>query len=169
MTNSEIEFKEMAIDDLPHLLRWRREPHVEAAGNRGETDIEILKKYEEKISSSVVRPYVFHIPGRRAGDVQYYWAARCGDGWWEGYDSRTVGIDLFIGEPGFLRKGWAKPVVSQFCAQLFSDPKIERIIADPAPANQGIKRCLEACGFLDQGTIDTPDGPARLMVLERSK
>ncbi|MCB0367462.1 MAG: GNAT family N-acetyltransferase [Bdellovibrionales bacterium] len=167
MADESVIFKEMAKDDLPHVLRWRREPHVEAAWNRGETDMEILKKYEEKITSSVVRPYIFHLNGKRGGYIQYYWAARCGEGWWEGYDSKTVGIDLFIGEPEFLRKGWAKQVISQFCAKLFSELKIERIIADPAPANQGIRRCLESCGFTDQGVIETPDGPARLMILEK--
>jgi aminoglycoside 6'-N-acetyltransferase len=50
----------------------------------------------------------------------------------------------------------------------FSDGRLEsgapRIVTDPDPANKRAIRAYEKAGFKTERLVDTPDGPALLMV-----
>jgi aminoglycoside 6'-N-acetyltransferase-1b len=43
---------------------------------------------------------------------------------------------------------------------------VTKIQTDPAPTNLRAIRCYEKAGFRKVGIVDTPDGPALLMVIE---
>ena len=59
-------------------------------------------------------------------------------------------------------------MVRAFVERLFGDPTVTRVQADPAPTNGASIRCLEKAGFRRTRSVTTPDGPAILMVRERS-
>ena len=52
---------------------------------------------------------------------------------------------------------------------LFRDSTVTKIQTDPAPTNLGAIRCYEKVGFRKVGIVDTRDGPALLMVIERNR
>ncbi len=58
-------------------------------------------------------------------------------------------------------------MVAQFVERLLCDPAVTRIQADPRPDNARAIRCYEKAGFHAVGPIETPDGAALLMVLDR--
>jgi RimJ/RimL family protein N-acetyltransferase len=60
-------------------------------------------------------------------------------------------------------------MVRAFMARLFADPDVTRIQTDPSPANARAIRSYEKSGFRRSAEIQTPDGPAVLMVCERSE
>jgi RimJ/RimL family protein N-acetyltransferase len=90
-----------------------------------------------------------------------------GDGWWEGFDDGTVGIDFYVGEVSWLGKGLGMKVIEAAKEMLFANPEVQRIIADPAPENKRIIGLLERAGFRDCGEIETPDGKALLLEIRR--
>jgi aminoglycoside 6'-N-acetyltransferase len=54
-------------------------------------------------------------------------------------------------------------VIQAFVQTLFDNPKVTKIISDPAPDNPRSIRCLEKAGFSKIREIETPDGAALLM------
>ncbi|HEV7914624.1 MAG TPA: GNAT family N-acetyltransferase, partial [Albitalea sp.] len=55
-----------------------------------------------------------------------------------------------------------------FVDRLFQDPAVTKIQTDPSPENHRAIRCYAKSGFKPIGNVMTPDGPALLMVCERS-
>jgi len=50
---------------------------------------------------------------------------------------------------------------------LFAMPDVQRIHIDPNPANQAAISANEKAGFRRRDLIDTPNGPALYMTIER--
>ncbi|NIP56492.1 MAG: GNAT family N-acetyltransferase, partial [Gemmatimonadetes bacterium] len=118
---------------------------------------------------SPVRPWITLLDGRSLGYIQSYVAAEVGSGWWpEVGDPGVLGIDFFLADPARLGRGLGTAIVQAFVERLLEDPTVTRVQADPAPDNRRSIRCLEKAGFRRSGPVTTPDGPAILMVLERS-
>jgi RimJ/RimL family protein N-acetyltransferase len=60
-------------------------------------------------------------------------------------------------------------MVIQFVEFLFRDSAVTKIQTDPAPPNLRAIRCYEKVGFRKVDIVDTPDGSALLMVIERNR
>jgi RimJ/RimL family protein N-acetyltransferase len=107
--------------------------------------------------------------GAPIGYIQSYIAMGSGDGWWpDERDPGVRGIDQFLAHPEFLGRGLGTVMVRAFVQRLFTDPTVSRVQTDPSPRNLRAIRSYEKAGFRPVGKIDTPDGPALLMVCERS-
>src|SRR5216683_3111050 len=86
--------------------------------------------------------------------------------WNSGFGSHppgTRGIDLFIGEPDMIERGHGSALV-----RCFVDDRLQkgapRIVTDPDPANGRAVRAYEKAGFEKDRMVETPDGPALLMI-----
>lgn len=166
----EIAFRPLTEEDLPTLARWMERPHVARVWAR-DTSVEALReRYLPRIAGeSPVRPYVALLDRLPLGYVQSYVAAEVGGGWWPQEDDPGVrGIDFFLADADGLGRGLGTAMVRAFVDRLLEDPTVTRVQADPAPTNGASIRCLEKAGFRPAARITTPDGPAILMVLERS-
>ncbi len=75
----------------------------------------------------------------------------------------TRGIDLFIGEPDMIERGHGSAFV-----RCFADDRLQkgapRIVTDPDPANGRAVRAYQKAGFEKDRMVETPDGPALLMI-----
>jgi len=67
-----------------------------------------------------------------------------------------------------LGRGLGSAMVRAFVEQLFQDPEVTRIQADPSPENERAIRSYSRAGFVAVRETVTPDGPAILMLRERS-
>jgi GNAT superfamily N-acetyltransferase len=102
------------------------------------------------------------------GYAQSYVAMGSGDGWWEdAVDPGVRGIDQSLANESDLNKGLGTALVRTLVRQLFADPAVTKIQTDPAPDNHRAIRCYEKAGFIRQGIVSTPDGPAMYMVQTR--
>jgi RimJ/RimL family protein N-acetyltransferase len=102
------------------------------------------------------------------GYIQSYVAADAGDGWWPNeHDPGVRGIDQFLADGQHLGQGLGTQMVTEFVQRLFEDPNVTKIQADPRPSNGRAIRCYQKSGFRRVGAVDTPDGTAMLMVIER--
>jgi aminoglycoside 6'-N-acetyltransferase len=75
----------------------------------------------------------------------------------------TRGIDQFIGEPDMIGRGHGSRFIRQFADGLLA-AGIPRVVTDPDPDNGRAVRAYAKAGFQSDRVVDTPDGPALLMV-----
>jgi aminoglycoside 6'-N-acetyltransferase len=75
----------------------------------------------------------------------------------------TRGIDLFIGDPKMIERGHGSALIRCFVDTLLQNGT-PRVVTDPDPANGRALRAYENAGFEKDRMVETPDGPAVLMV-----
>ncbi|MFB9266099.1 GNAT family N-acetyltransferase [Bradyrhizobium erythrophlei] len=152
-------FRPMTRDDLPQIKRWLALPHVrewwgDPAGQyalvSGDLDEPAMDQF---------------IVATDQGDIGYI---QCYDltAWNAGFGTHpagTRGIDLFIGEPTMMEGGHGSALIRGFVEERLAQG-VPRIVIDPNPDNPRAIRAYEKAGFQKVRMIDTPDGPALLMV-----
>jgi len=165
-------FKPVTESDLQLLFEWLNRPHVAEWWNGRTSLTEIRDKYLPRLSlDSSVNPYITRLNGVPVGFIQSYVVmAQQPSGWWpDETDPGAVGIDQFLADAENLGKGIGTAMVTQFVEFLFRGSAVTKIQTDPAPTNLGAIRCYEKAGFRKVSIVDTPDGPAVLMIIERNR
>lgn len=155
----------LARADLPRIGRWLREPHV--ARWWDDPPAVALAHIEAHLDDALVAPFLARALGRPVGYLQIYHANP--EPFWAGHDlpRETFGLDLFIGEGDMLGRGWGPRLIALALRRLFAMPEVARVQIDPSPANEAAIRAYGKAGFRPVGEIQTPDGPALYMMVER--
>ena len=164
-----IEFRPLAIGDLTLLREWLGRPHVAEWWGATPTLAEMEADFGPGIRGERPERYYFaEIDSVPVGFIQSYVVAEAGDGWWpDETDPGARGIDQFLADAERLGRGLGTAMVRAFVARLFADPAVTRVQVDPHPDNARAIGCYEKAGFRRSGEVDTPDGRALLMVIER--
>jgi aminoglycoside 6'-N-acetyltransferase len=152
-------FRPMTTADLPLIRQWLAKPHVrEWWGDPSEQYALVSGDLDEPAMDQ----YVVSTDGKDFGYIQCYDLTA----WNSGFGTQpegTRGIDLFIGEAGMIEQGHGSALI-----RAFADTRLAagapRIVTDPDPANPRAVRAYEKAGFVKAHMVDTPDGPALLMV-----
>ena len=182
-------FKKIAEDDLPTLLAWFKEPHVQKWWPIPTQD-EVYAHFLKRIRSKDTFGYLALLEGVPIGYIQYYYIdpSEAKTGTYlppdffsvvsspasstklsEGLERsertyRIVGTDQFIGDPNYLHKGYGTQFIKAFIDYLRTvEPHITTIIVDPEPTNLAAIHCYEKVGFKRVIEYDTPFGRALLM------
>jgi len=135
---------------LPHVREWWGDPHEQYALVSGDLDEPAMDQY------------IFSTAGDSLGYIQCYDLT----GWNTGFGPQppgTRGIDLFIGEPNRIGRGHGSALIRGFVDNLLQKGA-PRVVTDPDPANSRALRAYEKAGFEKDRMVETPDGPALLMV-----
>lgn len=165
------DFRPLTEKDLPLLREWLNRPHLQEWWRRGEVSLEeVRRKYLPRMAGrDAARPYLAWLEGEPVGYIQYYLANEGDPSWWPDRPGEgDLGVDQFLADGERLGQGLGTAMVSQFVAFLFADPEVREIRVDPRPDNPRAIRCYTKVGFREVERITTPDGPALLMVLDRS-
>ena len=153
------EFRLMTADDLPLMKRWLAMPHVtEWWGDAGE-QYELVRG---DLEHPAMDQYIVATDGRPFAYLQCYDLTA----WNSGFGAQPLGargIDQFIGEPDMIERGHGSAFIRAFVDECLRNGA-PRIVTDPDPANTRAIRAYEKAGFEKAGMVDTPDGPALLMV-----
>jgi aminoglycoside 6'-N-acetyltransferase len=155
----EYAFRPMTSADLPLVRRWLAEPHVVQWWGDPAEQFDLVSgdlhepAMDQFIVSSASSDFAY---------LQCYALTTWNSGFGE-HPHGTSGIDLFIGEPGMIERGHGSALI-----RTFADARLRngapRIVTDPDPANTRAIRAYEKAGFAKVRIVDTPDGPALLMV-----
>jgi aminoglycoside 6'-N-acetyltransferase len=152
-------FRPMTSADLPLVRRWLALPHVREWW--GDPD-EQYALVSGDLDEPAMDQYIVSMAGNPFGYLQCYDLTA----WSSGFGAQpqgTRGIDLFIGEPDMIERGHGSALI-----RAFVDGRLEngapRIVTDPDPANHRAISAYEKPGFERDRMVDTPDGPALLMV-----
>lgn len=151
------------------LHEWLQRPHVAEWWTPTPSLEEVVEDF-----APLTRPgyreqgYIAFEGDRAIGYIQSYVVKGSGDGWWEGeQDPGALGIDQFLSNGDQLGRGLGTTMLRAFVERLFDDPAVTHIQTDPNPRNARAIRCYEKAGFRAVNEVDTPDGPALLMICRR--
>lgn len=175
----DITFRALTVDDLPLMQRWLCEPHVVAWWEPEVTLEEVRADYLPRLARDDVLPldapagvtqYIAGEGDEPFGFIQCYRVmAHQEDGYWlDATDPCAVGIDQFIGLGDRLGRGLGTRMLRAFIARVFRDPRVTSIQTDPHPENLRAIAAYRKAGFVAVGLVETPDGPALLMRIERA-
>ena len=152
-------FRPTTSSDLALVRHWLSLPHVrEWWGD----PVEQHTLVSDDLDEPAMDQFIFSIAGSPFAYLQCYDLTA----WNSGFGPQppgTRGIDLFIGEPDMIERGHGSALL-----RCFVDDRLQkgapRIVTDPDPANRRAICAYEKAGFQRDGPVDTPDGPALLMV-----
>ncbi|MEK7571879.1 MAG: GNAT family N-acetyltransferase [Patescibacteria group bacterium] len=169
-----ISFRRVQMEDLPLLHRWLNEPHVHAWYDKDEeqTFDHVSKEYLPKITGE--EPTKGYIVLYDTYPVAYIQSYRAGD-WPEfshitGYGASDAGVDLFVGDPKLMGKGFGTMMIKKFLQEIiFVDPGIKKCFIDPEPNNKRAIRAYEKAGFRYVKTVQMPDEPDPSYFMEINK
>ncbi|MGF6311926.1 aminoglycoside 6'-N-acetyltransferase [Bradyrhizobium sp. i1.8.4] len=152
-------FRPMTTADLPRIKRWLALPHVRQWwGDPAEQYALVSGDLDEPAMDQLIV----------AADSSDFGYIQCYDltAWNSGFGKQlegTCGIDLFIGEPGMVARGHGSALIRAFVDDRLAQGA-PRVVTDPDPANARAVRAYAKAGFQEAGMVDSPDGPALLMV-----
>lgn len=154
-------FRPMTAADLPLVRRWLGEAQVREWW--GDPDEQFAL-----VSGDLVEPameqFIVLAGTRPFGYLQCYRLTA----WNTGFGPQpegTRGIDQFIGESDMIARGHGSAFIRQFVDGRLRQG-LPRVVTDPDPLNARAVRAYEKAGFVRDRVVETPDGPALLMVRE---
>jgi len=136
------------LEDVPMLRRWDEQPHVVASsGDDGGWD------WEAEIPRDVdwAEMLIAEEGGRPIGFVQIIDPAREESHYWGDCEENLRAIDIWIGEPDCLNKGYGTEMMRLAIERCFADPKVTAILIDPLASNLRARRFYERLGFVAVG------------------
>ena len=150
-------FRPMTEADLPLVKRWLAEPHVVQWW--GDT----FELVSGDLKVEAMDQFVVATGDRPFGYIQCYDPGVWPDNGLGDHPNGTRGIDQFIGELDMVDRGHGSAFIRTFVDRLLA-AGAPRVITDPDPTNHRAVRAYEKAGFEKIHMVDTPDGPALLMV-----
>ena len=152
-------FHPMSPADLPLIRRWLALPHVRQWWGDPEEQYTLVSG---DLDEPAMDQYIVAFAGNPFGYLQCYDLTAWNSGFGQ-HPQGTRGIDLFIGEPDMIERGHGSALI-----RAFADERLRqgapRMVTDPDPVNRRAMRAYEKAGFEKVRMVDTPDGPALLMV-----
>jgi aminoglycoside 6'-N-acetyltransferase len=155
-------FRPMLSGDLPMIRRWLETPEVVRWWGRPDEQYELVSG---DLDHPDMDQFIVSIDHHPFGYVQCYALST----WNQGFGAQpsgTRGIDQFIGDSDLIGRGHGAKFIRQFVDRLLASG-IPRVVTDPDPGNHRAVRAYTRAGFQSGRVIDTPDGPALLMVRDR--
>jgi len=159
MVPAAYEFRPMSDLDLPVIRHWLVQPHVAEWWNDAAEQFELISG---DLDHPDMAQFIVTTGTRQFGYLQCYNLSA----WNTGFGPQpagTRGLDQFIGEPDMIDRGHGSAFIRAFTDRLL-DIGTPRVVIDPDPANARAIRSYEKAGFQKDRMVDTPDGPALLMV-----
>jgi len=170
---SVISFMPVTPTDLPLILKWYQEPHVLEwySFDEPQTFQGIEAKFADIFSGvDPVFAYLMLTDGNPIGYIQAY---RIGEQ--DEYaravqvDPRSVGVDLFIGEPHYVHRGLGSRILREFVRKIvFEQLGAKFCVIGPEVGNKIAIRAYEKAGFRYLKTVGVPGerAPEYLLICE---
>lgn len=165
-----IAFREVQLEeDLTRIHNWMNQPHVIPFWNLGLSLDKMQAHLERAIADTHQTLYIGYLDGVTMSYWESYWTkddiiANC-------YQphAEDQGIHLLIGEPDYLGKGYALPLLKAMTAFQLQHLPTQKIVTEPDIRNQKMIHVFERCGFEFQREITLPDKQAALMFCSRDR
>lgn len=131
------------LADVDLLRRWDEQPHVVASDPNDdwqwETELARAPDWREQL--------IAELDGRPLAFVQILDAAREETHYWGDVRENARAIDIWIGDPHDLGKGYGTQIMRLALARCFADPSVTAVLVDPLASNTRAHRFYERLGF----------------------
>jgi aminoglycoside 6'-N-acetyltransferase len=152
-------FRPMSVGDLALVQRWLATPEVVRWWGRPDEQYALVRG---DLDHPDMDQFIVVLDEQPFGYIQCYPLST----WNQGFGAQppaTRGIDQFIGVTDMIGRGHGSRFIRQFADALLGQG-IPRVVTDPHPDNVRAVRACAKAGFRSERRVDTPDGPALLMV-----
>ena len=158
--------REIAKEDLPLIERWLHANHVRSAWGEPDTNLNLLSESPGQAAWRAI----IEADGRAIGLVMWQHPSR------EELDvagltdipTSAIDIDIMIGEPSALGRGFGPRAIQRVAEEAFSDPKVPFVMACAQVNNLASQRAFAKAGFrIVREFDDVPNGLYVLMVRDR--
>jgi aminoglycoside 6'-N-acetyltransferase len=156
------EFRSMTAGDLPLVRRWLAMPHVIEWWGEPDEQFDLISS---DLDHPAMDQFIVAIDTRPFAYIQSYDPEDWGTHPFGTQPQGTLGVDQFIGEPDMVDRGHGSAFIRAFLERLIA-AGAPRVLTDPDPANTRAVRAYEKAGFRKDRMVNTPDGPALLMVCD---
>lgn len=148
---SDVRLRPATLEDADLLASWDREPHVIACSTDDpEADIAFggIEWREELADQSEVSFYrIAEVDGRPIGVMQIIDPHREPTHYWGEIAPNLRAMDIWIGPPDALNKGYGTQMMTLAIDQAFADPAVTAIVIDPLASNADAHRFYQRLGF----------------------
>lgn len=162
MDSNTFTFKPVTKADLPLLFEWFAQPYIEKLWKEPKEYATFEAKYLKDIASKRIIPFIGYIQDEPVAFIQYHHTDEIDRGLAPeaNIPVDSVGIDLFIGNPDYLNKGYGTKLLQEFMVFVKGlEPQCQAIIIDPATDNDRAIACYKKVGFKTIGERMAPYGP----------
>jgi aminoglycoside 6'-N-acetyltransferase len=152
-------FRPMSAGDLSLVQRWLETPEVVRWWGQPDEQYALVSG---DLDHPDMDQFIVALGERPFGYIQCYPLST----WNQGFGSQppaTRGIDQFIGVPDMIGRGHGAGFIRQFVDALLASGT-PRVVTDPDPDNVRAVRACAKAGFHSERLVETPDGPALVMV-----
>jgi len=126
------------------LRYWDAQPHIQYAKGNGDW------RWETELSKSPScwrEQLIADVHGKPIGYLEIADPALDESHYWGPTEPGYRAIDLWIGEPEYLGKGYGTRMMELALARCFADPSVHAVIIDPLASNARAIRFYERLGF----------------------
>lgn len=153
--DARIALRSATMADVPLLERWNKEPHVISATTDDQTaDVafEGTSMAEELASQDESSQYyIAELDGRPFGAMQMIDPHRERSHYWGEISPALRALDIWIGEPDCLGKGYGETMMRLAFRLCFDDPTVTAIVIDPLVSNVRAHKFHQRLGFKPVG------------------
>lgn len=159
--------------DASLLARWDREPHVIACVT-DDPDAEVAfagAVWEEEIAASSDDSVylIAEAEGRPIGAMQVIDPHTEPTHYWGEIEPNLRALDIWIGEPDALGRGYGTAMMTQAIDACFAAPEVTAIVIDPLNSNTDAHRFYARLGFRPVGRrLFNDEDDCLVMRLERA-
>lgn len=147
-------FEPLSLDHLILLHQWLQGEHVRQFWDDGDRTLEEVKKHYW--NQKDVQSWVASINGAPFAYLQIYFVTESHEfNPWRSKKYTTLGLDFFIGEPSFLGKGLAIPLIETFMAEILKSYLPYRLLVDPEVKNLKVLSIFNKMGFQLIGELES--------------
>lgn len=148
MSAQTIDIRDLTLDDLDSLVRWRRDPAVNRYLSIRLTTIDETEAWFHKVKAN---PKVWLKAVLAGGDVIGYAVVEAIDA-----KNRKCELALVIGETNHWGKGIATSILKTMLEYAFDSLRMHRVWAAVARGNDRSERLLKTAGFRQEGVMREP-------------
>lgn len=141
--SSNLVLRPSTLADLGLLRHWDEQPQVVAADPDDDWD------WEAELARTPAwrEQLIAELGGRPIGVVQIIDPAQEDSHYWGEVPANLRAIDIWIGEPTELGKGYGTTMMRLALARCFGDPAVTAVLIDPLTSNTRAHRFYQRLGF----------------------
>lgn len=146
-----VKLRPATMDDAELLEAWSKEPHVITATTDDRSAVTAFQDavwVDELASQSDVNRYLIaELAGRPIGAMQVIDPHLEPTHYWGDIEPHVRAIDIWLGPPDALGKGYGEQMMRIVCRRCFDDPSVNSIVIDPLASNVRAIKFYERMGF----------------------